>query len=213
MIEKSDSKPFSLATAPILGQPPNHISLDAARKTAPRIRRIMAWLDPYELPIVRKQTELIRNPGLKLLAILFNHLGNGWLYPLWAGGLFFFQGSNAIPLIIVAVISLALAHLLYPKIKTYIARPRPIDRFPDLCELLQPLDLYSCPSGHSMSAAAISIPIILVIPSVTVYIVLVWFLIGWARLATGHHYPSDLIIGGLLGSIVTWPISQLYLFG
>ena len=104
---------------------PGQIGADTTQDASPRIRQIMAWLDTYEIPIVRKQTELIRNPALKLLAILFNQLGNGWLYPLWAGSLFFFQGLNAIPLITAAGLSLALAHLLYPTIKTYIARPRP----------------------------------------------------------------------------------------
>lgn len=189
------------------------ISIEVKPATTPRIHRLMMWLDSYEIPIVRKQTQLVRNPALKILAILFNHLGNGWVYPLWVGGLLIFEGSKAIPLVIVASVSLSLAHLLYPKIKSFIARPRPIDRYPDLCQLLKPLDLYSCPSGHCMSAAAISIPIMMVLPNLTIFVLLVWFLIGWARLATGHHYPSDLLIGGVMGSIVTWPITQLYFTG
>lgn len=180
-------------------------------KPLPRISYFVELLDGYEISLVRSQTQMVRNPGFRILAIVFNHLGNGWLYPLWVSSLLILQGWNAIPVILVAGVSLIIAHLIYPKIKAYISRPRPIERYPDVKSLLHPLDRYSCPSGHCMSAAAISIPIILVIPSTTLLIVLIWLLIGWARLATGHHYPSDLIVGGLLGTVVTWPISQLYL--
>lgn len=180
-------------------------------KTLPRIEQFLEQLDGYEIPIVRSQTEIVRKPLFRLLAISFNHLGNGWLYPLWACTLLILQGWNALPVILVAGASLIIAHLLYPKLKDFIARPRPIDRYPELKSLSRPLDLYSFPSGHCMSAAAISIPVIMVVPDATLIILLIWLLIGWARLATGHHYPSDLIVGCLLGCIVTWPISQLYL--
>ena len=46
-----------------------------------------------------------------------------------------------------------------------------------------------------MTAMALSVPIVA--------------LIGWARIAVAHHYPSDLFLGVLLGYVVAWPVSHL----
>jgi undecaprenyl-diphosphatase len=86
-----------------------------------------------------------------------------------------------------------------------------MDRDGGLVSLLKPLDRYSCPSGHCMTAAALSLPIALVIPGFAPLLVALILLIGWARLAAAHHYPSDLILGTLMGYGVAWPISQLCL--
>ena len=47
--------------------------------------------------------------------------------------------------------SLGIAHALYPWVKSYMARLRPMDRDGALESLLKPLDRYSCPSGHCMT--------------------------------------------------------------
>jgi undecaprenyl-diphosphatase len=86
-----------------------------------------------------------------------------------------------------------------------------MDRDGALESLLKPLDRYSCPSGHCMTVAALSLPIGFVMPGFAPALVALLVLIGWARLAAAHHYPSDLVLGTLMGYGVAWPVSQLCL--
>jgi undecaprenyl-diphosphatase len=93
------------------------------------------------------------------------------------------------------MLSLVIAHSLYPLGKSYIGRPRPIDRDPTLTSLVTPLDAYSCPSGHCMTAVAVFIPIGFSLSTTVLPLTILALLIAWARLAAAHHYPTDLISG------------------
>ena len=142
---------------------------------------------------------MLRWPALRYLALALNHLGNGWLYLPLAIIVLVTLEWDAWPVIWPAVVSTGIAHGVYPFIKSYIARPRPFHRDPALTPLVVPLDLYSCPSGHCMTAAAILTPLAVAFPHTLVPLAAVMLLIGWARVATAHHYPSDLLFGTAFG--------------
>lgn len=164
-------------------------------------------LDTWEMHVVRRQSAVLRQPMFRYAAIVINHLGNGWLYPLFAVILFITQGWAARGVIGPAVLSLTIAHGIYPIIKTYVARPRPIDRDPTMTPRVEPLDVYSCPSGHCMTASATFTPLAFAFPGTILPLCILTLLIGWARLAAAHHYPSDLLLGALLGTAIALPVS------
>jgi undecaprenyl-diphosphatase len=174
-----------------------------------------AWkldrLDAWEMPVVRWQVSTVRQPPLRYVALALNHLGNGWLYLALAIILFLSKGWAAWQAIWPAIVSIAIAHGVYPIIKSHVARPRPIDRDPTLAPLIVPLDAYSCPSGHCMTAVAIFTPLALMFPQTLVPLSILAVLIGWARLAAAHHYPSDLLLGGILGAGIALPVSWPFL--
>jgi undecaprenyl-diphosphatase len=129
-------------------------------------------------------------------------LGNGALYLPLAIIVIFILGWNAWPVVWPAVVSTAIAHAVYPFIKSSVARPRPFDRDPTLTPLVAPLDAYSCPSGHCMTAAAILTPLAVSYPQTALPLGALILAIGWARVATAHHYPSDLLFGTVLGAAI-----------
>jgi undecaprenyl-diphosphatase len=75
-----------------------------------------------------------------------------------------------------------------------------------------PLDEHSFPSGHCMTMAAVFVPLGLALPQLIFVLGIVAFLIGWARLAAAHHYPSDLVSGAALGAAIALPISWALAF-
>jgi undecaprenyl-diphosphatase len=168
-------------------------------------------LDHYEIGFVRANTALARNPALRILSVLINHIGNGWIIPLVVVVLLYKLGYGAVPVLGIALLCVGIAHIVYPVLKRALARPRPIDIDNGLESLLPPLDRYSCPSGHSMTAMALFIPIVLTVPNSILTCSVAWTLIAWARLVTAHHYASDLLLGGLLGAAVAWPIAAALL--
>jgi undecaprenyl-diphosphatase len=74
------------------------------------------------------------------------------------------------------------------------------------------MDEFSFPSGHSMTITAALVPIVAAFPGALLPSIALWMSIGWARLASAHHYPSDLIAGGALGAAVSYPISSYMLY-
>jgi len=65
-----------------------------------------------------------------------------------------------------------------------------------------PLTMYSFPSGHTATAFAAAVVLMYGSPGVGLLALFAAALVGFGRMATGVHYPSDVIAGALLGSIV-----------
>ena len=70
-----------------------------------------------------------------------------------------------------------------------------------------PLDIHSFPSGHTMTMTGVVVPLVVYWPaSLSASIFMVCGL-AWSRLATAHHFPSDVLAGALLGIAVGYPVA------
>lgn len=105
---------------------------------------------------------------------------------------------------ILSLVALACAHLLCNEVlKEYVARIRPYEVVEGLSILIAKPSDYSFPSGHAMCSFAAAIvyfrhqPRRLGVPMLVLAI-----LIAASRLYIGVHYPSDVIIGAFLGTII-----------
>lgn len=162
-------------------------------------------LDKLEIETVRRNTKWMEIGVLRGLVLGLNHLSNGILYPIVAVFIFLVFGRAMTPALGVAAGSVVVAHLCYPIVKSHFARDRPFVHDPSIPSLLKPLDQYSFPSGHAMTATAAFVPICMALPSLAYAGVTGVLLIGWARLGAGHHYPSDVLAGILLGGVCASP--------
>ncbi|SRR6266566_55358 len=79
-------------------------------------------------------------------------------------------------------------------------RARPTGEIPVLRRLIDVPKTTSFPSGHSASAAAFATGVALELPRLAVPVGAVAFLVGASRVATGVHYPSDVVAGFSLGA-------------
>jgi undecaprenyl-diphosphatase len=157
-------------------------------------------LDALEMPLVRRQVATASRPSLQRAAIAINHLGNGWIYLSLAIIVFVSEGLGGLRVALSAAAAALTAHCAYPLIKTHFARQRPIVRDPTMMlQSVPPLDVYSFPSGHCMTAVAVFVPLSIACPNVALAFAPMVLLIAWARLALGHHYPTDLVCGAFVG--------------
>ncbi len=99
--------------------------------------------------------------------------------------------------------SLAVAGLaglmIYRFLKTRLARERPFITYPDIDCTNQPLDRYSFPSGHTLHAVMFTAITVAWYPTLALVLVPLTALIALSRLVLGLHYPTDVIMGALIG--------------
>ncbi len=144
-------------------------------------------------------------------AIVISKLGNGWLYPIIGAILFASLGSAGFRVVALAGLNAILLHCLYPLIKRRIGRPRPFRADPRLTSLLTVLDEHSFPSGHAMTLSGVLVPIVLVLPATILSAVALVCCMAWSRIATAHHYPSDIFAGVAMGVVLAYPLSTYLL--
>ncbi len=105
-------------------------------------------------------------------------------------------------LIMAALVSLAL--------KTVIIRERPFVGFTDI-EKLSEAGSSSFPSGHTIEVFALAVGLSLLIPKKKVIIpVFAWaIIVAYSRMVLGVHYPSDVLVGMIIGSMIGWLVPIL----
>lgn len=166
--------------------------------------RMFASLDAVEVEIVARAVAAAERRGLDRLARVATRLGNGWLYPILSLALF-----NRPRFLFSAAISISIAFLVYPLLKRMLGRARPCDYDRTLVRDLEPIDHYSCPSGHAMTAAAYGVPLLFAWPAAAPLVIALCAVIGWSRVALGHHYVSDVVFGAFIGTMVASTVGAI----
>lgn len=146
--------------------------------------------------------------AIRYLAIGVSKLGNGWIYLLLLPLVFWGLGWNGWHVVVLAGLNAALLHTLYPIIKRRFQRKRPCHVDARLPSLLKTLDEHSFPSGHAMTITGVLAPIVLAWPAMTVSAVVIVLSMAWSRIATAHHYPTDVVAGVALALLLAFPLSS-----
>ncbi|MEO8835899.1 MAG: phosphatase PAP2 family protein [Caldimonas sp.] len=130
-----------------------------------------------------------------------SRVGDGWIWYAvivclpWAGGAV--GPSAAVRMLAVGVIDL----LVYKIVKRWIARPRPYRVCPGIRACARTLDEFSFPSGHTLHSVAFSVIITAYYPMLAFFVWPFTLLVAVSRIVLGLHYPSDVIVGGLIGAV------------
>ncbi|MEJ0094182.1 MAG: phosphatase PAP2 family protein [Methylocella sp.] len=210
MIEEASGVGAGNAELQLVNQ---QIAADNGRSPYERGRCATLWasskqkLSYADLVAVHVVSRSARSRIGRASAVAISKLGNGWLYPIIALMIFEHFGNKAVRVIIAAGLNAGLLHCLYPYIKRRIGRPRPFRTDNSLISLFGALDEHSFPSGHAMTLSGVLVPIVLAWPDSASAAASLMVLMGWARIASGHHYPSDICAGAALGFVLAYPLS------
>jgi undecaprenyl-diphosphatase len=168
----------------------------------------LRFLITADVAVVRLCVWSARNAPGRRLAVEVTRVGNGVLYPALAALMIFGCGARGCYAVIAAAVNVGFMHSVYPTIKRHAARQRPFQAHADLRPLLATLDEHSFPSGHVMTLTATLVPIVIAIPGTLSLSLAAWCAMAWARLASAHHYPSDVFAGAAIALAVSYPLSR-----
>jgi Membrane-associated phospholipid phosphatase len=146
-------------------------------------------------PAVDAATRVLSSRGFGLLALSIVVLG---ILLRW--------GKNGVWVALPMLCSLGLTDLLGARLlKPIFARPRPIEVLPagTFRQLVEVAHGGSMPSLHASNAFSVAIFLWLVRPSLGAPALVLATLIGLSRVVGGVHWPSDVVTGALLGTLVS----------
>lgn len=107
-----------------------------------------------------------------------------------------------------SMLSLSCSHLVVQALKHAVSRERPGYVLDDVYTFKDFYD-YSFPSGHTTAAFSMAISTFLFYQSVGMLLIFVAFMVGISRMYIGVHYPSDVFIGAILGTIFPFVIHSI----
>lgn len=93
---------------------------------------------------------------------------------------------------------------IYSQLKNRLVRQRPFISFPDIHAHTAPLDKYSFPSGHTMNAVNFAVLFSWAYPPLMYLVIPFALLVALSRVVLGMHYPTDVIVGAILGVAISW---------
>ncbi|MEM6988675.1 MAG: phosphatase PAP2 family protein [Pseudomonadota bacterium] len=98
-----------------------------------------------------------------------------------------------------AVLAFFLERSLYIVAKRRFRRRRPAAALPAFVALVKPSDEFSFPSGHTMAAFLLA-TLLHTALGMSAVVVYTWaMLVGCSRVVLGVHFPSDIVVGAVLG--------------
>ncbi len=137
---------------------------------------------------------------VRLYVISATRGGDGWLWYAMGLAILLFGDENRFRAVGSAGTAAILSILLFVWLKRFAARPRPCQIEPHCWATLLPPDQFSFPSGHTMTAFAVAIPLLLVYPTLTIGLLFCAFSIAVSRILLGMHFLSDVLAGAVIGT-------------
>ncbi len=126
--------------------------------------------------------------------------GDGWLWYAMGLAILLLGGKTRFEALGAAGLSSAFSVLLFSQLKRLTSRRRPCQIAPHCWATLLPPDQFSFPSGHTMTAFAVAIPLSLFYPTLSIGLLFCALSIAMSRILLGMHFLSDVVAGALIGT-------------
>ena len=159
-------------------------------------------ITPVEVLLIQRFCALRRICWLKAFFIVASRLGDGPLWVMTAAWLLATGDLRTRIAVMSAFVAVIISVLTFMAVKDLISRPRPFESWQSLTCLMAPPDKFSFPSGHTMTAFAAWAALSTLLPGLTIPYLLTAIIIGLSRVFLGLHYPTDVLVGALMGSAI-----------
>jgi len=140
--------------------------------------------------------------SLATLARRISATADGWLYLMLVPLALLLKPQAARQIVYTSLIAFTVERLCYLVLKNTIRRQRPQQALAGFTARIKPSDRFSLPSGHT-SAAFLFVTLLCTLLTPLFLPLYLWSaMVGGSRVVLGVHYPTDTLMGALLGTSV-----------
>lgn len=162
-------------------------------------RMVWQFIEARDHEVMRRVNHWRAPRWLRVWMVSSTRLGDGWIWYSVGIALLLFGGDLRFVAIAASASAEAAAVALFRIVKNTSKRKRPCQLEAHCWSNVLPPDQFSFPSGHSMSAFAIAIPLCIFYPELQAPLLILSLSIAVSRVILGMHFVSDVVVGSLLG--------------
>jgi undecaprenyl-diphosphatase len=165
------------------------------------MKQLISILGDRDIRLLYAVNHGIKCRVLDIIMPYITHLGSAGFVVALPTAMIIYRKSGFKILGIEIFIALSASHLIAHVIKRAVNRPRPWIALENVNSYGIRLYNYSFPSGHTTAAFSTAIVLSAYFPLLSSIFIILAFIVGISRMYLGVHYPSDVLIGGAIGSI------------
>ncbi|MFF2447835.1 phosphatase PAP2 family protein [Neobacillus sp. NPDC058068] len=154
-----------------------------------------------ECQLFQKVNRHFDRKPLNLFFRSVTHLGGADITIAATFLLIFLSSGEARLTAFASALALSVSHIPVHIVKQLFPRKRPYLMIEKTKTHKNPLQDHSFPSGHTTAIFSIVTPYFLSIPQLSFMLIPLGICVGISRIYLGLHYPSDVIAGGILGTV------------
>ena len=163
-------------------------------------RMVWQYIEARDHEVMRRVHRWRAPRWLRVWMVSATRLGDGWIWYSVGIALLLFGGELRFIAFAAAVSAEAGAVTLFRLVKNASKRKRPCQLQAHCWSNVLPPDQFSFPSGHSMSAFAIAVPLCIFYPQLQAGLLALSLSIAVSRVILGMHFVSDVVVGSMLGA-------------
>lgn len=160
--------------------------------------KLIYSIHQYDVWMFSRLNNSAIHASLVRLCRLLSWSGDGVLYITLACCLYWLHGI-ANPLLQAMLLGFALERPVYFVLKNAFKRDRPQQAILNFRSVITPSDQFSFPSGHTSAAFLVATLVSYFFPGLTIILYAWALLVGFSRIVLGVHFPTDTLMGVVLG--------------
>lgn len=149
----------------------------------------------------------LQNPFFDVLMPLVTYAGTPLFWIMVCMGFFVFGGEKGKNVAILCLLALSLGFIFSELLKVAFFRPRPYEVLQGVNYFMS-IDTFAFPSGHS-TAAFTGATIIGIKYGYLAILLVLASIVAFYRIYIGLHYPSDVLVGAILGVLCALLVLKL----
>jgi len=160
---------------------------------------LLERFDAAEYRFCRRLNRGVQHRSLRVFFKTASRLGDGVIWYVLMAALPLMYGERGIQVALIMLATGAAGLAVYKLLKRTFVRERPFIRHAGISLAGAPLDRYSFPSGHTLHAVAFTWQACAAFPELAPALIPLALAIAASRVVLGLHYPTDVLVGALLG--------------